>query len=181
MNKRKKYIVDKGFQLKTAFGILGITTVLSLIILIVITLSAVYNNNEIDKIIKTEDKIFQALTAISTRNSKEAVDPAIIGNMSRDHIENFVTTKRIIQYNRILLLSLIIFIILQGIILFVIMIRKTHRISGPLYVMSNYFKEMIDGKYPDPRPLRKKDDLLKFYDLVTQFVKMLKEREKKKK
>jgi signal transduction histidine kinase len=48
------------------------------------------------------------------------------------------------------------------------LILKTHRISGPIYVMSNYIKEMINGKYPHPRPLRKHDELTDFYALFTQ-------------
>ena len=45
--------------------------------------------------------------------------------------------------------------------------------------MSNYFREIIDGNIPDPRPLRDKDELKGFYALFKELVYSLKEKEKK--
>jgi nitrogen fixation/metabolism regulation signal transduction histidine kinase len=53
-------------------------------------------------------------------------------------------------------------------------IKITHRISGPVYVMSNYMKEIINGIIPSPRPLRDKDELKNFYELFVEMVKSLK-------
>ncbi len=178
MNKRRKYVIDKKFQLKTAFGFIGITTLLAAVILIAISATVAYNNNRIYNIIKIEDNIFQTFAAISAQEKKSASNIETIGNMSKDHFNNFKTTDRIIQYNKILIISLLIFIILQAIFLYIMIIRKTHRISGPIYVMSNYFREMIQGKYPNPRPLRKKDELTDFYDLFIQVVASLKKGKK---
>ena len=44
---RKKYIIDKGFQLRTTFSILGIVAVVSLAIIASISASVVYNNEKI--------------------------------------------------------------------------------------------------------------------------------------
>ena len=57
-------------------------------------------------------------------------------------------------------------------------IRITHRISGPIYVMSNYIKDIINGDFPDPRPLRDKDELKKFYSLFVDLVDSIKEKHK---
>lgn len=44
----------------------------------------------------------------------------------------------------------------------------THRICGPLFVLSGYFTELGTGRIPKPRPLRKKDE---FKDLYATFKK----------
>jgi hypothetical protein len=180
MYKRKKYIIDKKFQLKTAFGFIGITTLLAVIILAAISATIIYNNNRIDKIIKVEDNIFQTFVVISMDKSKSATKVETIGKMSQDHFNNYKETGRIINFNEILLISLLVFFILQGVFLYILIIRKTHRISGPIYVISNYFREILQGKYPEPRPLRKKDDLKDFYNLFIQVVAFLKKSKKTK-
>jgi signal transduction histidine kinase len=76
------------------------------------------------------------------------------------------TLKNIIQYNRILLILLIGIILIQGLILYLILIRLTHKISGPIYVMSNYITEILNGMTPVIRPLRSGDQLKDFYDLL---------------
>ncbi|MBN2039263.1 MAG: hypothetical protein JW864_04430 [Spirochaetes bacterium] len=178
MNKRRIILIDKKYQLKTAFSIVGITTILAVVILLAISSILIYNNQRVHGIMKVEDNIFQAMSVIGSqgRSNSEA-----ISEMSRDHINNFNITDDIIKYNNILLISLLVFIIIQGVIIYLLMIKKTHRISGPIYVISNYFKDLIAGKYPDPRPLRKNDELGDFYELFIQLVSALKERDKNKK
>ena len=168
MNKRRQYVVDKKFQFKTTFSVIGIVTFLAALIIIAIASTLAYNNNKIHEIIQSEDKIFQALAVISSRQAKDNSYKSSIGKMSMDHVENFKTTDAITDNNQILLIALLIFIVVQGIVLYIMMILKTHRISGPIYVMSNYIKEMLNGNFRHPRPLRKKDELVEFYALFTQ-------------
>jgi hypothetical protein len=180
MNKRKQILIDKKFQLKTTFTIIGVVTILTVLVIVAISLTAAYNNDRIHKIIKSEDKIFQALTVITSKDIKDQSILSSIKQMSRDHINNFDLSDRIVDNNRILMIALIVFAIVQGIILYFMMLYKTHRISGPIYVMSMYMKQIIDGKYPDPRSLRKKDEFTEFYELFKQLVTTLKDRDKEK-
>ena len=168
MNKRRQYVVDKKFQFKTTFSVIGIVTFLAALIVIAIASTLAYNNNKIHEIIQSEDKIFQALAVISSKQAKDPSYKTAIGKMSKDHVDNFKTADSITNSNQILLIALLIFIVVQGIVLYIMMILKTHRISGPIYVMSNYMREMLNGKFPHPRPLRKKDELVEFYALFTQ-------------
>ena len=39
----------------------------------------------------------------------------------------------------------------------------THRICGPLFVLSRYFEELATGRVPRPRPLRQKDEFKEVY------------------
>jgi nitrogen fixation/metabolism regulation signal transduction histidine kinase len=59
------------------------------------------------------------------------------------------------------------------------LIRMTLRVSGPAMVLSNHIKQIIGGRYPYMRPLRKDDELQDLYRLFSEMVEVLKERDKK--
>ncbi len=63
--------------------------------------------------------------------------------------------------------------VIQAAIIFFQFIFFSHKISGPLHVMSNYLKEMRLGIQPKFRPLRKNDELLEFYDEFCETMKHL--------
>lgn len=44
----------------------------------------------------------------------------------------------------------------------------THRMCGPLFVLERYLSELIDGRFPKRRPLRKKDEFKDFYEVFWQ-------------
>jgi methyl-accepting chemotaxis protein len=178
MPKRKKYIIDKPFQLKTAFSIIGVVLLISLIILSSIAASVVYNNEKINNVYKIEDSIFQMMQAANIENNTDDGYKVIIDNLTNLHNNNHTTILKIAEYNRYLLVALIITIIIQGFVLFIMIIKITHRISGPIHVMSNYFRDIIEGKIPELRPLRDKDELKKFYNLFVTFVDSLKNENK---
>ncbi|PKL37349.1 MAG: hypothetical protein CVV44_17095 [Spirochaetae bacterium HGW-Spirochaetae-1] len=180
MKQRKQYIIDKNFQLKTTFSIIAIVSVISAIIIGGIATNIVYNNVKIKNIYEIEDNIVHFLTSRPISGQDEAMVNAM-REIAINHSENMETLNVIIELNQILLVALIVAIVLQSILLYVLLIRKTHRISGPIFVMSNYIKEVIDGKWPTPRPLRDKDELKTFYHLFTQMVNVLKERDKNQK
>jgi hypothetical protein len=83
---------------------------------------------------------------------------------------NIETINGIIRYNNILLIMMVAFVLIQGFLLYFLLIRRTHRISGPIYVMSRYMDEVFEGKTPKIRPLRKNDELKEFYDMFTKLL-----------
>ena len=172
---RKQYIVDKQFQLRTTFSIIGVVSVISAIIIAVIAGTIIYNNVKIHNIYEIEDNIVHFLTAQPIGIEDKALQTAM-KDIANNHSANMETLHGIIDLNRILLVALIISIIAQSVILYILLIRKTHRISGPIYVMTMYMKEIIDGRWPNPRPLREKDELKTFYHVFTQMVISLKDR-----
>lgn len=179
MGKRKKLIIDKKFQLKTAFAVIGVVTAVSLVILSAISASVVYNNEKISNIYQIEDSIFQQMQVANLTGSAADGYQDTLVRLTGLHENNQNTIERIASNNRILLASLVFCVLVQGLILYMLVIRITHRISGPVYVMSNYFRDIIDGKLPDPRPLREKDELKDFYELFKELVYSLQHREKK--
>jgi hypothetical protein len=193
MKKRKQYIIDKQYQLRTAFSIIGIVSFITAIILGAITISVVYNNGilkenntKITNIYEIENSIFISLSSMPEAVKDPNLKKALIQN-SKNHDKNMETLNNIITYNtsiitsnRALLLIILVTIILESIILYVILIRKTHRVSGPIYVISNFMKDIIEGREPRFRPLRSKDELKDFYELFKRMVAAIQEREKKK-
>ncbi len=55
----------------------------------------------------------------------------------------------------------------------------THRVAGPVYVLSHYVGVLSRGRYPMMRKLRKGDELQVFFEQFTQVVESLRDREAK--
>ncbi len=46
----------------------------------------------------------------------------------------------------------------------------THRVCGPIFVITKHFGTMLDGKYPSLRPLRQGDEFAPMFELFKQLV-----------
>lgn len=57
-------------------------------------------------------------------------------------------------------------------------ILVTHRIAGPIFIISRYVRILKDGAYPDMRPLRDGDEMKSFFDLFAGMVDMLKTKDR---
>ena len=55
----------------------------------------------------------------------------------------------------------------------------THRVAGPIYKMKRQLKELGDGNYRVPYPLRKGDELVDFFEEFRTMVKQLRDRQEK--
>ena len=176
--QRKKYIVDKKFQFRTTFSIIGVVTIIAVIILGSISFSIVYNNEKIKNIYEIESSIMDFFSSQTYSNVDEMYKTAFNQQM-KNHNNNMENLKSIITYNRIMLTVLMFLIIIQGVILYVLLIRKTHRISGPILVMSKYLNDMINGSCPITRPLREKDELKEFYELFNNMIESMKDKDGK--
>jgi len=202
MKKRTQYLIDRKFQLRHTFSIIGLKFVVIALITGAIAFNAAYNNGQLSRnnaqlqniindqsnIIIIQDNNVEALLTYS-QAVKDKTRIKAINDVAMLHGRNMKTleqnnhtisdiishTDNVIKYNTGLLVTVCVFIILQGIILYFMLIRKTHRISGPIYVMSNYMKQIIDGNFPENmRHLRKHDELKEFYDLFREMVRSLK-------
>lgn len=159
--KRKNYVVDKKFQLKISFKavILSLSTII--ILGAVLLYFAAKNNNYINNIVQSQDQMIDMfLTTPALINSKNPVVKEA-ENTFKNNIGMLVEIKR---NSTFVLYFIIIMIILQSVLIFGNFILITHKISGPIYVMSNYLKEIRAGNKPFLRPLRKKDEFKDFYN-----------------
>ncbi|MBN2401671.1 MAG: hypothetical protein JXN64_04670 [Spirochaetes bacterium] len=189
MDQRKQKLIDKKFQLHTTYSFMGIFFVMVGIIIIAIGINYYNDNKKVEKIIEEQNNIMNEQSEIISSmlqimNIKNGDDSELIAkvkeksdnyNISMNY--NIELVKELTQRNNVIFLIVIIFLISAGFILYPVLIRKTHKISGPVYLMSGYIKEMLNGSYPDLRPLRKKDELKEFYELFSRLVSYLKKRE----
>lgn len=175
MLKRKQYIVDKSFQLKTTFTIIGFIFACVALLTVLIGLNVFDTNKKIDNVRVNEDMVVQVLadTAANAPDSDQVFTKSLFDN----HRKNLDTMRGLIRINNILLLIIILITFLQGVVLFFVLIRQTHRIAGPLYVMNRYMREIINGHVPDHlRPLRDRDLLKDFYGVFQEMVYAIKDR-----
>ena len=72
------------------------------------------------------------------------------------------------DYFYLLLITIVITILVIA-VYYIYMLQMTHRISGPIFVMSRHIQEMIDGKEPQFRSLRDNDE---FKDMYAKLVEL---------
>ena len=171
--KRTKYVIDRRFQLRTTLTVIGIIIAVAAIIITAIAVNATINNRRLENVVVIHTNIVDALLTYA-QEIPGAGEKLAIADMSRIHQKNIETINTIIRHNYMLLVAIVSFIALQGVIVFVVLIRKTHRISGPIYVMSNQLRDLLEGKTPVMRPLRKGDEFQDFYALLKQVVERVK-------
>ena len=176
MSARKQYLILKEYQLKTAIFIIIVVTSLTAVVILGILSNVMSNNNKIKTVVKEQNNIVDFLDTriASIDNDKYKIT---LEKISKNHKKNRSVLERIIFNNNILLISIFIFTVIQGIVLYRLMIKRTHRISGPVNVMTGYIQDIIDGKYPNMRSLRKTDELQEFYQLLKEMIETVKKRE----
>ncbi|MEM6733426.1 MAG: hypothetical protein AAF658_17845 [Myxococcota bacterium] len=79
--------------------------------------------------------------------------------------------------DQIFLFYLIILVVLMALALTVGGIIVTHRISGPLFLVARHLDTIAGGRYPDLRPLRKRDELHEFFAAFEAAVDAMKQRD----
>jgi nitrogen fixation/metabolism regulation signal transduction histidine kinase len=174
--KRKQYVIDKKFQYNISFKAVALPLVTVLIVGFVLLFFAVRNNNYINTIVKTQgDMIEMFLTTPALVNSANPT----IKNAKSTFDNNIGMLQEIKRNSEIVMYFIIAMIVVQSIIIFAIFIFLTHRISGPIWVMSRYLREIQQGNKPSNRPLRKNDELQSFYSELQATVEMLLEKKKK--
>ncbi|HPA72926.1 MAG TPA: hypothetical protein PKY31_11695 [Spirochaetota bacterium] len=202
--KRTKLILHKS-QVKTTVSVMGVIFLGIAVIVSLIAFSVNYNHRQfsritdqnammiqrIDNIAAIQDNMVEDLITV-TRALPDSRQKIVIQEFAMDHYKNMAVIQKnaadtrnnitaintIIRYNNILLILIIVVVIIQGIALWFIGIRISHRFTGPLVVISRFLRDYIEGKNPELRPLRKGDELQEFYDLFSEAVETVKKRER---
>lgn len=173
---RKRKLIDRRFQLKTTFRIIG-SIIIAFITLIAITGIYTLNaDNQIETIlhemsvsIESQKAILENTVSASPRdNASEEVRERVrtIAVMKK----NVVLLGDISRHNRILMTAILGVGLILGLFLYFYLIELTHRISGPLHVLSTLVKNALDGKETNVRPLRKNDEFKEFYEQVADLI-----------
>jgi Na+/melibiose symporter-like transporter len=187
MSQRKQYLIDKKFQLKHTFSIIGIVGVITLLITIFMAVNIYVNssdmkknNEQIENLLDIEDNIVHYMTS-RTLGSEDEVYKEPLKRIAQQHSTNMITLQeimktntKIVTHNNWLLIVIIVVIFIGSGLLYFQLIRKTHQISGPIYVISRYMRQLIDGEHPTFRDLRDNDELKDFYILFKELIQFFK-------
>jgi predicted PurR-regulated permease PerM len=176
MALRKKRIVDRKFQLKTIFSIIGFTLCSFLILIAIVAVQSTHDNR---KILKAAAEVNAALDredlAVSSFLRQVSAGDASgqtqgIAALAKTHKETLQTvrtsTENIGSYidrNFLFISGLLIVVIILSTMLYIYLLRLTHRIAGPVYVMSRHIQDILEDRKPEIRELRDKDELREFY------------------
>lgn len=201
MNKRRQYLINRKFQLRYTFSILGFIFAVMAIIIGLIGINAACNNGKMTEITGKNGDIIKKIeanmishdnilgaTLIWVQNPKVMPSKEIPKEIIRTHYrelqatkanlnvikENTDTIQNIIDLNTTLIIAIVLIVIIQGILFYVMMIRKTHKIAGPAHIMTEYFREIAEGKNPEIRALRAGDELQELFDAFTKMAARLK-------
>jgi len=178
-NLRKKYIVNKKFQLRTTFSIIGLIFVILALLVTLAGINLLHVNDRITNMLEITKTISDVIAA-PTPGVSVAEYNSTYAPMQKMIDQNKLNLDKMLFYDKILISIIIAVVFFQGFILFYILIRQTHRIAGPIYVMTNYMRQIIDGRIPEHiRALRKSDFFQDSYDVFREMVHVLREREKK--
>jgi len=187
--KRNKKLVNVRFQLSAAIKISAFSLSAFVVISLILGMLSFRNSHEIvtnmtelEKAVTVEKNLVKAFTVFARRVEGNGLS-LYSNKIFSDHEESMKTidrfvdlTKTIAFQNYITLAAIIVVGLVQIIALFVFMIRFTHRVSGPEYVLEKHLDDMLSGREPDFRPLRDKDALAGIYDRVQRLHKMMKTR-----
>jgi len=195
MKNRKNYIVDKKFQYGRSIRAIGAVTILLAVLILAVGLKISINNKQtaennkvlidnsdnIKKILELQQSIYMKFSTIPYGVDKKTFSSISIdltkdyNSSTRNLHETSVSNDEIIKSNNEImktnnyLIILMIVITVSGLaILFIKLIKYTHRISGPIYLMTLYGNEILKGGKPEIRKLRDKDEFEDFYSLFTE-------------
>jgi len=68
------------------------------------------------------------------------------------------------------------FVVAMAVFLFFWGILITHKVAGPIFIITRYLKELREGRAPRTRPLRRGDELKEFFDEFAGAVSALRQR-----
>lgn len=185
MEKRKQYLIDKDYQIKKSLTIIGFTSSILAIALIPVFIFISLNNNKIKHnnvmIIKNSGEIKQMIVSqnkFRTKFSSESTPEEV----EADFRNNIGILKTVVEANEVMvrnnaetlrlnrtLIGILLLIFFSGIVaLYFILIRHTHRTSGPIAAMTRGMKDLLAGNMPEMEGPRQKDDFKELYDLLKE-------------
>jgi len=200
MKNRKQKIIDKKFQHGKSFRITSFAAIITAVIVIAVGVSISVNNGKIEKnnekiaentttingIILSQQNIFIKYSllpreggSIPQKDKTEGMVKDYNANVEKlnhtvkSNHEIIAANMNIMTINTILVVAIIFMTALGMGLLYWLLIHETHRISGPIFLMTRHMKEISEGKTPDMRDLRDDDEFKEFYELFREMARRL--------
>jgi len=153
--RRRTFLIDRKFQLKYTL----------IIVLVGVVVSAFLGYFVYDLSLTTTEMATMDQQVGSTDSSDQ--DAEFLAQAEKEIRENF---------DNKVLYGLILFVVVMALALFIWGIFITHRVAGPVFIISRYLAQIRDGDAPQTRPLRKGDELKSFFDVFSGMLDSLKQR-----
>jgi predicted PurR-regulated permease PerM len=186
MFKRKHKLINRKFQLKSVFTVMSISAVtITCAVLIMLIITA--NNSrsmkesvdDLNKAISVENSIIESFVEFEQAGANTAFVMKI-AEIRSDH-ENTIKQvwrhvsglESVIMLNHYIIIAIIVLFFLQSIIFCFYLIHFTHRIAGPVQVITRYMEKIINGEKAGFRALRDRDELKEFHDKFIEMVKKI--------
>ena len=147
--KKRSILINRKFQLTLAMTFAGISALTMAVIIVICANLLINNNSRLKNINENRQQLSEIQNELYSQNNEEI--------------------KNIINRNNGVITILIVSYIMQVLLIFYLMLKRSSRISGPIYLMNKYFDEIIEGNYPEIRQLRENDD---FQELFAKFRKV---------
>lgn len=186
--KKRQIIINGKFQLGMAFSFAALSALIMTVVIIILSGLLITNNSKLrdisvnqQQLADTQIEIFKTLIHIVETEdiSKLHISAPTVKQDNERNLElvnkNNAMIREITGRNNRIIALLIGSAVIQSLIIFYIMLKRSHRISGPLFLLNRYIDEMKKGNYPEIRPLRANDD---FHDLFDNFRELI-DRQKK--
>ena len=190
---KRKRLIDRKLQLKTSFAVIRFYFIAFFIVLALLVIHTALTDKKITGTVKdlrgaveTEKNIVNAFIKYSDMTSNSDLQLKS-HKISEDHnksvqvIEEHISVLTgLIKSGFIIIIIITCFMVIMGLILFYYLIRLTHTISGPIYVMTQQIQNIINGEEPAARPLRQDDQLKDFYEQFIEMIKKIQEEKQEK-
>jgi len=157
---RRTRIINRKFQLHTAFSIIGIILIGFILIIAVTGIIEFDRNRRITGITASMQAALVKHREDAGKDSGKVLTASLPADSLRAQI---VEIEKIAGQNRLLFLVIISMAIILSAVLYFHIITLTQRVSGPIYVLSRHIDTIMEGGEPDFRALRKDDEFKEFY------------------
>ena len=187
--KKRQIIVNRKFQMKIAASFAGVSAVTMTIVIVILSTVMIKNNMKLEEITGnqhvlsgTQEEIFKTLIAFSTSKSmnKIHISTSMLqkdnDNTKKLLSQNNEKIQIITERNNALIMVMIVLAVIQSVVIFYLMLKRSHRISGPVFLLNRYISDIKNGMNPEIRPLRINDDFHDLFDNFRELADMIREK-----
>ena len=182
MGSRKKLLIDKKFQLRTVFSVTIVAMIFFSVTIAAIAFFSLGNKfkiaGEIQKLeiaVETEDDIVSAFMIYAGKIRANPIKMSL-DRANQDHMKSITDIQNHVSMLKgqtdiffYLILITAGLAVVVSVAYYLYVMRITHRIAGPIRVITGHIQEMIEGRDPAFRGLREKDE---FKDLYAKLVEL---------
>lgn len=177
-------IINKKLQLFSVLKLILFVFVFFVILVSAVLMTNYYNTKKLHSILtnvnitlidqKQVASSIDSLNNIDNKKDLQVATTILQNNINNNIVQLDTSVKNINEinnYNQALMIILIFILLIQFIFLYIYLVYQSQSIAGPIHVFSKYLKELIAGKIPEVRPLRKHDQFQDLHLLFEEYVK----------